>query len=46
MIATIGEILDVEEELEEGQEGSGFAVKKTELQKKMNKAVVIKTTAR
>jgi len=33
MIATIGELIDVEEEPEEGQEGSGFAVKKTELQK-------------
>ena len=46
MIATIGELIDVEEEPEEGQEGSGFAVKKTELQKQMRKAVVIKTTAR
>ena len=33
MIATIGELMDVEEEPEEGQEGSGFAVEKTELQK-------------
>ena len=30
LIANIGEILDVEEEPEEGQEGSGFAVQKTE----------------
>ena len=30
MVSNIGELIDVEEELEEGQEGSGFAVKKTE----------------
>lgn len=30
LIANIGEILDVEEEPEEGLEGSGFAVQKTE----------------
>lgn len=27
MVANVGELLDVEEELEEGQEGSGFAIK-------------------
>ena len=30
MVANVGELLDVEEEEEEGKEGSGFAVKKTE----------------
>ena len=30
MVANVGELLDVEEEAEEGTEGSGFAVKKTE----------------
>ena len=46
MVSNVGELIDVEEELEEGQEGSGFAVKKTETQKQTRKAVVIKTTAR
>ena len=46
MVANIGEIIDVEEEEDEGKEGSGFAVKKTETQKKTRKAVIIKTTAR
>jgi len=30
LVATIGELIDVQEDPEEGQEGSGFAVKKTE----------------
>ena len=30
MVANVGELLNVEEEAEEGTEGSGFAVKKTE----------------
>lgn len=46
MVANVGELLDVEEELEEGQEGSGFAIKQTETQKQTRKAIVIKTTAR
>lgn len=46
MVANVGELLDVEEELEEGQEGSGFAIKKTESQAQTKKAIVIKTTAR
>jgi len=46
LVANVGELLDVEEEAEEGTEGSGFAVKKTEQQKKTQKAIVIKTTAR
>jgi len=29
MVSNIGELIDVEEEPEEGQEGSGFAIKKT-----------------
>lgn len=45
-MANVGELLDVEEEAEEGTEGSGFAVKKTDTQKKTKKAIVIKTTAR
>lgn len=32
MVANVGELLDVEEEEEEGMEGSGFAIKKTESQ--------------
>lgn len=46
MVANVGELLDVEEEPEEGQEGSGFAIKKTETQVQTKKAIVIKTTAR
>ena len=46
LVATIGELLDIEEEPEEGQEGSGFAVKKTEQEKLKKKAVILKTTAR
>ena len=46
LVATIGELLDIEEEPEEGQEGSGFAVKKTEQQMQKKKAVILKTTAR
>lgn len=46
MVANVGELLDVEDEEAEGTEGSGFAVKKTESQKKTKKAIVIKTTAR
>ena len=46
MVANVGELLDVEEEPEEGQEGSGFAIKKTETQAQTKKAIVIKTTAR
>ena len=45
MVANVGELLDIEEEEEEGMEGSGFAIQKTETQKKTKKAVVIKTTA-
>ena len=45
-MATIGELLDIEEEPEEGQEGSGFAVKKTQQQIVKKKAVILKTTAR
>jgi len=29
MVSNIGELIDVEDEPEEGQEGSGFAIKKT-----------------
>ena len=46
MVANVGELLDIEEEEEEGMEGSGFAISKTETQKKTKKGVVIKTTAR
>ena len=46
MVANVGELLDIEEEEEEGREGSGFAIKKTEMQKKTKKACVVKTTAR
>lgn len=46
MVANVAEILDVEDEDEEGKEGSGFAIKKTELQKKMKKALVVKTSGR
>ena len=46
MVSNIGELIDVEEEPEEGQEGSGFAIKKTAQQKEKRKAVVIKTTSR
>ena len=30
LVANVGEILDIEEEEEEGMEGSGFAITKTE----------------
>jgi len=30
MVANVGELLDVEDEEDEGKEGSGFAIKKTE----------------
>ena len=30
MVANVGELLDVDDEDGEGQEGSGFAIKKTE----------------
>jgi len=30
MVANVGEILDVDDEDNEGAEGSGFAIKKTE----------------
>ena len=46
MVSNIGELIDVEEEPEEGQEGSGFAIKKTAQQTEKKKAVVIKTTSR
>lgn len=46
MVANVAELLDVEDEDEEGKEGSGFAIKQTESQKKTKKALVIKTTAR
>lgn len=46
MIANVGELLDVEEEADEGTEGSGMAVSKTQKQKETKKAIVIKTTAR
>ena len=46
LVANVGELLDVDEEPEEGQEGSGFAIKKTEDQTRTKKAVVIKTSAR
>jgi 26S proteasome regulatory subunit T5 len=46
MVANVAELLDVEDEEEEGKEGSGFAIKKTEMQKKTKKALVIKTTGR
>jgi len=29
MVANVGELLDVEDEAEEGKEGSGFKIKKT-----------------
>jgi len=29
MVSNIGELIDVDDEPEEGQEGSGFAIKKT-----------------
>jgi len=46
MVANVGELLDVEDEEEEGREGSGFSIKKTEKEKSTKKAIVIKTTAR
>lgn len=46
LVANVGEILDVEEETEEGMEGSGFAIEKTETQKKTKKACIVKTTKR
>lgn len=46
MVANVGEILDVEDDQNEGREGSGFAVKKNQQQLKTKKALVIKTTAR
>ena len=46
MVSNIGELIDVEEEPEEGQEGSGFAIKRTASQAEKRKAVVIKTTSR
>merc|ERR1712060_948920 len=46
MVANVGELLDIEEEEEEGTEGSGFAIKKTEKQVATKKALVIKTTGR
>jgi len=46
MVANVGEILDVEDEEDEGKEGSGFAIKKTDKQAKTKKALVIKTTGR
>ena len=46
MVANVNEILDVEDEAEEGREGSGFAVKKTKTQAEHKKALVIKTTGR
>ena len=46
MVANVGELIDVEEEPEEGNEGSGFAVKTTEKQKQTKKGIVIKTTGR
>lgn len=45
MVANVAELLDVSDDEEEGKEGSGFAIKKTEQQKK-KKALVIKTTGR
>lgn len=46
IVANVGEILDVEDEEDEGKEGSGFAIKKTEKQANTKKALVIKTTGR
>lgn len=46
MVANVGEILDVEDEDDEGREGSGFSIKKTEKQAKTKKALVVKTTGR
>lgn len=46
IVANVGEILDVEDEEEEGKEGSGFQIKKSEHQEKTKKALVIKTTGR
>lgn len=46
MVANVAELLDVEDDEEEGKEGSGFAIKQTESQKKTKKALVIKTTGR
>ena len=46
MVSNIGELIDVDDEPEEGQEGSGFAIKKTAQQNEKRKAVVIKTTSR
>lgn len=46
LVANVGELLDIEEELEEGMEGSGFAIEKTETQKKTKKACIVKTTKR
>ena len=46
LVANVGELLDVEVEEDEGQEGSGFAIKKTDDQTRTKKAIVIKTTAR
>jgi len=46
MVANVGEILDVEDDEDEGREGSGFSIKKTEKQAKTKKALVVKTTGR
>ena len=46
MVANVSELLDVEDDEEEGLEGSGFAIKQTESQKTTKKALVIKTTGR
>lgn len=46
MVANVSELLDVEDDEEEGKEGSGFAIKQTESQKTTKKALVIKTTGR
>jgi len=46
MIANVGEILDIEDDVNDAKEGSGFVQKKSESEKKTSKALIIKTSGR
>jgi 26S proteasome regulatory subunit T5 len=46
MIANVGEILDIEDDVNDAKEGSGFVQKKAPDEKKTNKALIIKTSGR